>query len=130
MKLHLTVPFAIFTTLITAAAATGNPLLYMLALMTVFTVVLCLAGVLWASATMQISAECEQETVYRIGAAARSAQGMDSHCAGISGDEHADRGAETGDSPEEHARENTDAADAAACGACGRFFHRDSQLHG
>lgn len=65
MKLHLTVPFAIFTTLITAAAATGNPLLYMLALMTVFTVVLCLAGVLWASATMQISAECEQETVYR-----------------------------------------------------------------
>jgi len=65
MKLHLTVPIAIFATLMSAAAATGNPLLYLLALMTVFTVILCLAGVLWASATMRISAECDQETVYR-----------------------------------------------------------------
>ena len=65
MKAHLTIPSAVFFTLASAAMATGNPLLYMLALLTLLTVLLCLGGVLWASATMRIAAETDQETVHR-----------------------------------------------------------------
>lgn len=65
MRVHLTIPAAIFLTLLTSALATGSPLLFLLAMMTALTVALCLAGVLWASATMRISAECSEETVRR-----------------------------------------------------------------
>ena len=65
MKVHLTIPSAVFFTLAFAALATGNPLLYLLAVLTLLTVALCLAGVLWASATMQVGAETDQETVHR-----------------------------------------------------------------
>ena len=65
MRAHLTIPSAVFFTLTFAALATGNPLLYLLAVLTLLTVALCLAGVMWASATMQIGAETDQETVHR-----------------------------------------------------------------
>ena len=65
MKAHLTIPSAVFSTLLAAAMATGNRLLFLLAILTLLTVALCLAGVLWASATMRISAETDREAVYR-----------------------------------------------------------------
>ena len=65
MKAHLTIPSAVFFTLLAAALATGNRLLFLLAILTLLTVALCLAGVLWASATMRISAETDREAVYR-----------------------------------------------------------------
>ena len=65
MKVRLTAPAAIFATMMTGALATGSPLLYMLAILTVLTVALCLAGVLWASSTIRISAETDREKVYR-----------------------------------------------------------------
>ena len=65
MKTHLTVPSALLLTLLSAALATGSPLLYLLAVLTLLTVIFCLAGVVWASSTMKISAETEQGTVCR-----------------------------------------------------------------
>lgn len=65
MKAHLTVPFAAFTTLMLSAVATGNPLLYLLGILIFLTVLLCLAGVVWASATMKVSTEADRETVFR-----------------------------------------------------------------
>ena len=65
MKLHLTIPVALSATLLASALATGNPLLFLLAVLILLTVVLCFAGVLWASATMHVSAEAEQDTVHR-----------------------------------------------------------------
>ena len=56
MKAHLTIPAAAFSTLLAAALATGNPLLYLLAILSLLTIAFCLAGVLWASSTMQITA--------------------------------------------------------------------------
>ena len=65
MKAHLTIPAAAFSTLLAAALATGNPLLYLLAILSLLTIAFCLAGVLWASSTMQITAETDRDTVYR-----------------------------------------------------------------
>ena len=65
MRANLTIPSAVFLSLLAAAMATGNPLLFLLALLTALTAGLCLAGVLWASATLRVSAETETETVYR-----------------------------------------------------------------
>ena len=65
MRVHLTIPAALFVFLITTAMATGSPLLFLLAVLTVLTVVLCLAGVLWACATMRISAEASEARVHR-----------------------------------------------------------------
>ncbi len=65
MKAHLTIPASVSVTLLVCALATGSPLLYLLAVLTLLTVVLCLTGVLWASGTLQISAETDQETVHR-----------------------------------------------------------------
>lgn len=65
MKAHLTIPAAVFFSLMTAALATGSPILFLLASMTALTVLMCLAGVLWASASMRISAEASEETVHR-----------------------------------------------------------------
>lgn len=65
MRANLTIPSALFLSLLGAAMATGNPLLFLLALLTALTTGLCLAGVLWAAATMRVSAESETETVYR-----------------------------------------------------------------
>ena len=65
MRVRLTIPAAVFATLTTAAMATGNRLLFLLAALSVLTVLLCLAGVLWASATMRVSAEASADTVYR-----------------------------------------------------------------
>ena len=65
MKVHLTIPSAVFISLITAALATGSTLLFLLAFLTVLTVAMCLAGVTWASATMHVSAETSADTVCR-----------------------------------------------------------------
>lgn len=65
MKVHLTIPSALFITLLTSALATGNLLLYMLAVLVLLTVGMSLAGVLWASATIRISAETDTERVHR-----------------------------------------------------------------
>ena len=65
MRVHLTIPAALFLSLITAALSTGSPLLFLLAFLTVLTVTMCLAGVVWASATMHVSAETSEGTVCR-----------------------------------------------------------------
>ena len=65
MKVHLTIPAAVFLTLMTAATATGSPLFFLLAVLTVLTAVMSFLGVLWASSTMRVSAESSGETVYR-----------------------------------------------------------------
>ena len=65
MKLHLTIPAAVFLTLITSAMATGNPLFFLLAVLTALTVAMSFAGVLWASSTVRVSAETSGDTVYR-----------------------------------------------------------------
>lgn len=65
MKIHLTVPAGIFTTLATAAMATGNRMFFLLAILCALTVLLSLAGVLWAAGTMRVAAETSAETVHR-----------------------------------------------------------------
>lgn len=65
MRARILIPAALFLTLMTAALATGNPLLLLLAVMTALTVLLCLAGVLWASKSMHLEAEIPEETVHR-----------------------------------------------------------------
>ena len=65
MKAHLTIPSALILTFTAAAFATGNPLLFLLAVLTALTVLMSLAGVLWASGTMRVSAETSGKTVYR-----------------------------------------------------------------
>lgn len=65
MKTHLLLPSVLFSALTAAALATGNPLLLLLAVLIVLTILTCLAGVLWASATLRISAEIPENMVYR-----------------------------------------------------------------
>ncbi len=65
MKAHLTIPSALFLSLAFAALATGNTMLFLLAFLVLLTVLFCLAGVLWASSTMETAAEISQDTVYR-----------------------------------------------------------------
>ena len=65
MKAHLTIPVTLFTVLAAAATATGNPMLFLLAALTALTVLLCFAGVVWASSTMRVSAETDAESVHR-----------------------------------------------------------------
>ena len=65
MKAHLTIPSAVFAALMTSALATASPMLYLLAILTVLTVLFCLGGVLWASSTLQVSADADRETIYR-----------------------------------------------------------------
>ena len=65
MRAHLTIPAAVFATLATTAMTTGNRMLFLLATLSVLTVLLCFAGVLWASSTMRVSAEASADTIYR-----------------------------------------------------------------
>ncbi len=65
MRCHVMIPSALFAALMTAALATGNPLLFLLAMLVLLTTAMSLAGVLWASATMRISAGIPEQTVYR-----------------------------------------------------------------
>ena len=65
MKTHLTIPAAVLFSLLTAALATGSKLLFLLAAMTALTILFCFFSVLWASATMRISAETTEGTVHR-----------------------------------------------------------------
>ncbi len=65
MKIHLMIPGALLLTLMTAALATGNQLLLIIALLIALTIIICFAAVLWASATMTVSADVADLNVYR-----------------------------------------------------------------
>lgn len=65
MSIHLTIPAALFLTLLFAGMATGNLILFLLSALVFLTVAMGLAGVLWASSTMRISAEASEERVRR-----------------------------------------------------------------
>ena len=65
MKSHLMMPAGLFAMLLTAAMSTGSTLLFILAIMVALTVFVCLISVIWASATVRITAEIEDQTVYR-----------------------------------------------------------------
>ena len=65
MKMHLILPVSLFLSLLTAALATGNALLWLLALMVALTVLLCLVSVIWASASLRVSAEISGRGVRR-----------------------------------------------------------------
>ena len=65
MKSHLMMPAGLFAMLLTAAMSTGSTLLFVLAMMVAMTVFVCLISVLWASSTVRITAEIEDQTVYR-----------------------------------------------------------------
>ena len=65
MKSHLMMPAGLFAMLLTAAMATGSRLMFVLALMVVLTVIILLISVMWAAGTVRITAEMEDQTVYR-----------------------------------------------------------------
>jgi len=65
MKIHLMIPAAVFFSFISAALATGSTLLFLLSFLTLLTVAMCLAGVVWSSATLHVSAETSEDTVCR-----------------------------------------------------------------
>ncbi len=65
MKSHLMMPAGLFAMLLTAAMSTGSTLLFVLAMMVAMTVCVCLISVVWASSTVRITAEIEDQTVYR-----------------------------------------------------------------
>ncbi len=65
MRMHPIFPAALFITLLIAALATGNSLLFLLAAMTALTVALCLLSVIWASSTIKISADISSQSVVR-----------------------------------------------------------------
>ena len=65
MKSHLMMPAGLFAMLLTAALSTGSRLMFVLALMVALTVVISLVSVMWAAGTIRITAEMEDQTVYR-----------------------------------------------------------------
>ena len=65
MRIHIAFPAALFLMLLTAALATGNSLLFLLAAMIALTVLIAMISVLWASATMRISADIADRSVVR-----------------------------------------------------------------
>ena len=65
MKSHLMMPAGLFAMLLTAALSTGSTLMFVLALMVALTVLVSLVSVMWASATIRITADMEDRTVYR-----------------------------------------------------------------
>ena len=65
MKSHLMMPAGLFAMLLTAALSTGSRLMFVLALMVALTVIISLVSVMWAAGTIRITAEMEDQTVYR-----------------------------------------------------------------
>ena len=65
MKIRLTFPSALLLTFLVAALATGNALLFLLAMLVALTVLTGLISVIWASATMTVSAEIAERSVVR-----------------------------------------------------------------
>ena len=65
MKSHLMMPAGLFAMLLTAALSTGSKLMFILALMIALTVLVSLISVMWAAGTIRITAEMEDQTVYR-----------------------------------------------------------------
>ena len=65
MKCHLTLPCCVFAALTLVALSTGSALFFMLALLVLLCAVSGFVSVLWASATMTVSAELSERTVRR-----------------------------------------------------------------
>ena len=65
MKSHLMMPAGLLAMLLTAALSTGSKLMFILALMVALTVLVSLISVMWAAGTIRITAEMEDQTVYR-----------------------------------------------------------------
>ena len=65
MKTRIAFPATLFITLLTAALATGNRLLFLLAATVILTMLIAMVSVLWASATMRISADIADQSVVR-----------------------------------------------------------------
>lgn len=65
MKARLIFPALLFTSLLTVALTTGSRLFFMLALLVLITVLAGLFSVLWASATLTVSASLSEVTVHR-----------------------------------------------------------------
>ena len=65
MKSHLMMPAGLFAMLLTAALSTGSRLMFVLALMVALTVIVSLVSVMWAAGTIRITADMEDQTVYR-----------------------------------------------------------------
>ncbi len=65
MKSHLMMPAGLLAMLLTAALSTGSKLMFVLALMVALTVLVSLISVMWAAGTIRITAEMEDQTVYR-----------------------------------------------------------------
>ena len=58
-------PAGLLAMLLTAALSTGSKLMFILALMVALTVLVSLISVMWAAGTIRITAEMEDQTVYR-----------------------------------------------------------------
>lgn len=65
MKTHLLYPFVLFAALLTAALATGNPLILLAACLIGLTTLVCLISVVWAGSTLSISVGYTDQTVQR-----------------------------------------------------------------
>lgn len=65
MKLRLTLPLSVFLLLLTVALFTGSQLFLLLAVLIALTVIWSIAGVLWASATLEASGEIDGQSVHR-----------------------------------------------------------------
>ena len=65
MKSHLMMPAGLLAMLLTSALSTGSKLMFILALMVALTVLVSLISVMWAAGTIRITAEMEDQTVYR-----------------------------------------------------------------
>ena len=65
MKSHMMMPAGLLAMLLTAALSTGSKLMFVLALMVALTVLVSLISVMWAAGTIRITAEMEDQTVYR-----------------------------------------------------------------
>ena len=65
MKCRLVLPLCLFAALLTVALCTGGSLFFMLAALVLLSVCAGLASVIWASATLSVSAELSARTVRR-----------------------------------------------------------------
>ena len=65
MKVHFALPLCLFTALLTVALSTGSVLFFMLALLVLLAVLSGLLSVLWAAATLTVTAELADRTLRR-----------------------------------------------------------------
>ena len=65
MKIHLALPCALLLLLLLTAFSTGSVLMYMLFFLVLLCILAGFAAVIWAGATMEVSAELSENAVYR-----------------------------------------------------------------